>query len=275
MDISRFVKVAWRFKALLAVGLVLATALAAYSAVRVSFKGGLKVEHREGQVYLSATSVLVTQAGFPWGRAILDDVITVPSPVEGGKKQVVPRFADPGRYSGLAALYSQLARADEVVRNVKAKTAFDDYYDAEVAKSADGSSSLPMIFIKGYGPSTEEAKKVANVATDEFRAYLEKQQTENRITPDKRVEVIVTQRASQAEIFQKRSMVRPVMLFLLISMAFLAVAFALENLRPRRSADQSRPADWKPQAVPDSPQSVPEPPVQREREKASASVWSR
>lgn len=274
MDIGRFVSVVWRFKLLLACGLALATAIALFSFVRIGFDGGPKVTYRQNQVFLSATTVLVTQPGFPWGRAILDDVITAPSPIEGGKAQVVPRFSDPSRYSGLAALYAQLARADEVVANVKQGSGPNEYYAAEVVRSADGSSLLPMIFIKGYGPTEAAAKAVANRATDEFQKYLLTEQNANRIAQDKRVEVTVTQRASLAEIFAKRSMVRPIMMFLLISMGFLALAFAIENLRrPRR--ENEAPTDWKPQAVPDKPQVVPNPPVTREREKSSAAVWSR
>ncbi len=274
MDIGRFVKVASRFKVLLGCGLVLATVAAMFAFVRVSFDGGPKVKYRENEVWLSATNVLVTQAGFPWGRAILDDVITAPSPVEGGKTQVVPRFSDPGRYSGLAALYAQLARTDEVVARVKKGSGPNEYYEAEAVRSADGNSLLPMIFIKGYGPTEEASKAVANRATDEFQKYLETEQDANRIAKDKRVEVIVTQRATRAEIFAKRSMVRPIMMFLLISMGFLALAFALENLRPRRESEM--PADWTPQvAPPEMSHAVPEPPAARERESRSAAVWSR
>ena len=108
----------------------------------------------------------------------------------------------------------------------------------------------------------------------EFRKYLETEQDKNQIAKDKRVEVIVTQRAMTAEVFQKRSMVRPIMMFLLISMGCFAIAFALENLRPRRQPGM--PADWTPQEpVPDKPQLVPEPPATRERERSSAAVWSR
>jgi hypothetical protein len=274
MDISRFVSVAWRFKFLLAAGLALATAVAVFSYATVSLSGGPKLKPKQDQIYLSASTVLVTQAGFPWGRAILDDVIKAPAAVEGGKEQVVPRFSDPGRYSGLAALYAQLARADEIVARVKAKSGPTDYYEAETVRSGDGTSMLPMIFIKGYGPSAKAAEDVANRATEEFRNYLETEQDKNQIAKDKRVEVIVTQKATIAEVFQKRSMVRPIMMFLLISMGFFAVAFALENLRPRNQP--ARPAERTPQdGVPDKPQLVPEPPATRERERSSAAVWSR
>jgi hypothetical protein len=283
MDIARLLQVVWRFRLLVASGFALATIVALYSYLSISFGGGFKVSYREDPVYLSASAVLVTQPGFPWGRAILDDVITAPSPIEGGKPQIVPRFSDPGRYSGLAALYAQLARADQIVAKVKKGSGPNEYYEAEVVRAGDGASTLPMIFIKGYGPTAEAAKNVSNRATDEFRAYLETEQDRNRIAKDKRVEVIVTQRASQAEVFAKRSFVRPMMMFLLICIGFLALAFALENLRPRGDEStaggrrsERRPTPDKPQVVPapDKPQVVPDPPPARERERSSA-VWSR
>jgi hypothetical protein len=275
MDIARFVQVAWRFRLLLAAGLALASLTAVYSAFSISLSGGPKLSYKSQETWLSASSLLVTQAGFPWGRATLDETIVLPPAAEGEKSQVVPRFSDPGRFSGLAALYSQLAKADAVVSRVRKKSGPFEYYDADVVKATDGSTALPMIYIKGYGPSKAASEKVANVATEEFRKYLEEHQDENRIADDKRVEVVVTQRATDAVIFEKRSLVRPIMMFLLISMGFLALAFALENMRPRTPRASEAPGEWKPQAVPDAPRAVPEPPVKREREPGSASVWSR
>jgi hypothetical protein len=278
MDIARFVNVVWRYKILIGCGVLLASAVALNSYLRFSPSG---VKYRQEQVYLSAAAVLVTQPGFPWGRAILDDVITAPSPIEGGKPTLVPRFSDPGRYSGLAALYAQLARADEVVAKVQKGSGPNEYYQAEVIKAADGTTTLPMVYIKGYGPTAEAAVSVANRATDEFGRYLEAEQDRNRIAKDKRVEVVVTQRAAQAEVFATRSFVRPVMMFLLISMGILALAFALENLRSRR-AEGLAGGEWPPQQgvgsdkpqpiVPDKPHVVPPPPAPRER---SSAVWSK
>jgi hypothetical protein len=239
MDLNRFLQVAWRFKLLLAGGLVLATVVAFLSLARVTLDGNSpSVQFREQETWLSASTLLVTQSGFPWGRAILDDVITVQP--KGAEALTIPRYGDPGRYSGLAAIYAQLAKADPVRNSVMAGAGPGSRYEAEVVKSADGSGALPLLYIKGYGPSPEASENVANAATVEFQRYLERQQAKSGIAAGKRVQVVVTQRAGGAEIFEKRSFVRPMMMFLLIVMGFLALAFALENLRPDRDWDDER-----------------------------------
>jgi hypothetical protein len=75
-------------------------------------------------------------------------------------------------------------------------------------------------------------------ASKAFRRFLDREQAASGIPSDKRIKVVVTQRATKPELFEKRSLVRPIFLFLLINMGFLALAFALENLRPRRQPPQ-------------------------------------
>ena len=82
----------------------------------VGSAGGSKLEKHE--TWLSASTLLVTQAGFPWGRAILDEMCRRRQRAA-GKDEIVPRFGDPGRYSGLAALYAELAKGDAVQAKVK------------------------------------------------------------------------------------------------------------------------------------------------------------
>jgi hypothetical protein len=259
MDLARFLQVAWRYKLLLGLGLGLATVVAVLSFARFDPGAGIPpLEPRENDTWLSASTLLVTQDGFPWGRAILDETVPLAgSQDDTGKPETVPRFSDPGRYSGLASLYAELAKADEVQAEVAKDAKPGQYYEAMVVQQPGTSSALPMIYIKGYGPSPESAIDVAGRASKAFIDYIEKEQRRNDISSEKRVEVVVTKEATTPEIFEKRSFVRPIMMFLLISMVFLALAFALENLRSRPPAKEG-PAgvdDWEelwqaPQAEP-------------------------
>jgi hypothetical protein len=257
MDLQRFISVAWRFKLLLAIGLVLATLLAVMSVAKIG-SGGLS--YRQPQVFTSASTLFVTQDGFPWGRAILDDVITI-EPPGGGEPTVVPRFADPGRYSGLAALYAELAKGDAVRTQVMKNAGPGEHYTPVVAQTPGSSSSLPLIYMQGFGPSPEAAQRIANRASEVFQDYLEREQRQSRIDPTKRVEVTVTQRATRSEVFEGRSFVRPIFLFLLVMMAFLALAFGLENLHRSRRAKAEREswddeALWRPPDAQDAEQPV-------------------
>jgi hypothetical protein len=258
MDLQRFIRVAWRFKLLLAVGLALATSVAALSVVKIGSDG---ISYREPPVYTSAATLFVTQAGFPWGRAILDEMITV-DPGKGVPPTTVPRFGDPGRYSGLAALYAELAKSDEVRVQALKGAGPGEYYTPTVAQTPGSSTSLPMIYMQGFGSSPQAAEAMANRSTKAFIDFIEREQRDNDIESGKKVEVTVTQSATPAEIFEARSFVRPIFMFLLVAVAFLALAFGLENLRPRppraqESAEDAWPDEtlWPPDAVsPGEPQ---------------------
>jgi hypothetical protein len=232
MDLGVYLRVLWRFKILVAIGLVVASVLAINTLVRVEFRGGKPtVSYRADEVWESAATLFVTQQGFPWGRAILDEVVRIESGT--AEPQFIPRYGDPGRYSGLAALYAELAKSDAVQRQVMRTATREQRYEAELVKAPDGSTSLPLVSIKGYGPSPRAAQQVAIEASDAFRRYLAAQQLRNGIPADKRVVVFPVRRASPPVIFESRSFVQPIFIFLLVLMVFIALAFVLENLRPR------------------------------------------
>ena len=234
MDIGRFLQVAWRFKLVLGAGIALATLVALMSFVKLP-----SMEFRENDRWLSASTLLVTQDGFPWGRAILDETVPLAgSQDESGQDATVPRFSDPGRYSGLAALYAELAKADEVQAKVLANAQPGESYESMVVQQPGATATLPMIYLKGYGPTPESAVAVAQRASNAFIEYLEDQQKKSGIDDTKRIEVSITSKFTPPQLFEKRSFVRPIMLFLLISMVTLALIFALENLRPRAQPEQ-------------------------------------
>ena len=74
MDLGRFISVAWRFRGLLAAGLLIATLVSVSALARVSISGGKPtLTYREEESWTSASTLFITQSGFPWGRAILDE----------------------------------------------------------------------------------------------------------------------------------------------------------------------------------------------------------
>jgi hypothetical protein len=243
MDLGLYLRVLWRFKVLVGCGLLLAFAAALLSFARVEFDGGMpKLIHRTDEVWLSASTVFVTQEGFPVGRSILDELIPADAP-EGAEETFVPRFGDAGRYSGLAEVYAELAKSDEVRREVLSGAPPHTSYEPEPARSPNG-TVLPLIHMKGYGTSPEAAAAIANRATEAFRTYLEEEQARNGIPESRRVEVVITKEARGAELFEPRSVVRPIFIFLVVAMIFVALAFALENFRPRaRTAPDVQPVE--------------------------------
>ena len=231
MDLGRFLSVVWRFRVLLAAGLMIATLISVASLARISTSG---ITYREQESWTSASVLFITQAGFPWGRAILDDMVTVEQ--EGQAPISVPKYGDPGRYSGLAALYAELAKSDGVQAAVMKNIRPGEFVEPMVVQSPGSNTALPLMTLKAFGPTPESAMDTAQRASKAFREYLDRQQASNGIPPEERIKVTVTQKATNPELFEKRSYVRPIFLFLLINMGFLALAFALENLRPRAVA---------------------------------------
>jgi hypothetical protein len=228
MDLGRFISVVWRFRLLFAAGVLLACLVSITSLARISTSG---IQYREQESWTSASVLFITQSGFPWGRAILDDMITIEN--ENAPPTQLPKYGDPARYSNLAALYAELAKSDGVQAAVMKNSRPGEFVEPMVVSSPGASTALPLMTMKAFGPTPQSAMDTAQRASRAFRAFLDRQQASNGIPKSERIEVVVTQKATTPELFEKRSYVRPIFLFLLINMGFLALAFALENLRPR------------------------------------------
>jgi hypothetical protein len=231
MNLRLFFDVLARFKYLVAAGLIVAFALAALSHVRVSLDGSkVHFEYRAEERWQSTATLFVTQDGFPWGRSVLDEVVPVGPEGDAG---YVPRYSDVNRFQTLAHLYAQLAMGDDVRAIMRRDGPIGGRYEAGLVRSEDGSASLPLVAIAGIGPTPQRAEAIARRATDAFLLFLRRAQESNRIPQAKRVEIEVVKQPRRAELVQGRRMTRPVFLFVLAMSAVVALAFALENLRPR------------------------------------------
>ena len=70
MDLKLFVSVLWRFRLLVAMGILLAVSLAMLSMVRVGTDG---IAYRQTELWSSTTRLGVTQRGFPEGRLFAEE----------------------------------------------------------------------------------------------------------------------------------------------------------------------------------------------------------
>jgi hypothetical protein len=232
VDFAVYLRVLWRFKALMLAGAAAALGLALLSVVRVGFDGGVpKLQYRDQEVYASSATLFVTQEGFPWGRAILDDTLKVQG--QDGMPSYIPRYGDSGRYSGLAQLYVELAKSDAVRIAVLRHSPRGSSYQPDVVKSADGGTVLPLIYMTGFGTTPQAARATARTATQAFRNFLAQEQERNLIPAEKRVFVNVMSEPNRAWVFTPRSYTRQIFVFLLVFGAVIALAFVLENVRPQ------------------------------------------
>jgi hypothetical protein len=250
VDVALYFSVLWRFRLLVALGVIAASALAIFAAAKIELDGSVpKFTTRGTNVWESRSTLLVTQEGFPWGRSTLNELV----PVSDDQKQqqpggFAPRFADPGRYSSLALLYARLAGSDDVRRRMLRDGPIDGEFAAEATRSSDGSAYLPLIEIIAQAETPDEAKQLAARATEAFRTYLDEQQVVNEIPPAERVQVPVLTAPAKPILVQGPSIVRPIFLFLAVLAVVVGIAFLLENLRPRPAAASVRSPSFRDEA---------------------------
>jgi hypothetical protein len=233
MDFRLYARVIWRFKLIMLAGLVLALALAFFSMVKVTRHG---VSYRQTELWSSTTRVGVTQKGFPWGRLFAQAATVqgvVPSATEQkAAKEDIP-VADPGRFNGLAILYSQLATSDEVRLLIRRDHGPVGQILATPLVQGDNQQQLPIIDITAISTSPTNAMRLSMIGAKALDTYITSQQDANKVPASDRaiLQLLLTPR--QAHLFQPRPKTMPIIIFGVVMLAAFALAFLLENLRPR------------------------------------------
>jgi hypothetical protein len=240
MDLNLYFRVLWRFRILALIGLALATLLAALTLVKISFSDGLQVSYRGSERWSSTASIFVTQEGFPLGRSIYDEVVPVGSggTTEGSTQatapdgEYVPRFADPSRFSTYAQLYARLASSDLLERRMLRDGPLNGQVTAETATDPRNPGIfLPLVDIQGLADTASAAR-----ATRALVEYVKQEQVSNDIAPSRRVILRVLNEPGTPVLVVARSKTRPVFVFGAVLIAFAALLFLLENLRPQARA---------------------------------------
>jgi hypothetical protein len=217
MDLGLFFRVIWRFRILVALGLVIALSLTVLAMARVSFSGGPpRLVYRQHEQWQSYTTLIVSPRGFPWGRSVFS------------------LNYDPSRYASLATIYANLAESDAVKRRMIR----EDPHATILAKpllagSASNAPPLPLFTVAATARSGGTAVTDAEHATSAFLQFLKGQQSDNGIPQKARVNVAVIKHATKPELLKGRSKTTPAAVFLTVMLAFIGLAFMLENLRPR------------------------------------------
>jgi hypothetical protein len=218
MDLRLYARVLWRFRILVIAGLLVATGLAILATFRVSPTKSPHLTFRQSKLYISNGQLLVTQAGFPLGRSI-------------------SASNDPSaRFSGLATLYARLAGSDPVEKTVLPNGPTSTMY-IDVRPATDPSNPglvLPIIQFGAVAPSPQLARRLAQQTMQRLQNYLAAQQEQNAIPVKQRVLLqVLDWPGGKPQVFQGRSLSRPMIVFLATMLAVIALAFTLENLRPR------------------------------------------
>lgn len=218
MDLPLFARIMRRHPVIVVVGTTLAIALSLLSLLRIGSEG---VSYRQQEQWVSYTTLMVTQRGFPWGS------------LSGLSPERVP-YADAGRLGGLAVLYSQLVNSDQVKRMMLRHGPLNGTVEAAAIpalKNSSTSDPLPFVRIAGLSPSPGAASRLATDAATALRTYLEAQQSAAAIKPSRRVQLKLSTAATAPTLYKKRSKALPIVVLLTLLIGTVLAAFVLENIR--------------------------------------------
>ena len=248
MDLPLFGRVVWRFKFLVAGGMLLAIGLSFLSVAKVG-PGG--VQFRQAQVWADDVTLLVSPKGFPWGSV---------SPSQS---------ADPATFGSLATIYANLATSEAAPGEAPAEAAPaeaapeaapeggeegglealckidpDSCPHVDFAKEpmiatvvpysyqSSNSPPLPFITMEAQAATKERVVELVRRESNAFLQYLHTLQAADQIPPDKRAQVTIV-KGDQIRLLKPRSKTVPIMILMLVMTITFGLAFLLENLRPR------------------------------------------
>jgi hypothetical protein len=231
VDLNLYFRVLWRFRLIVATGFVLAIAVAIASIAKVGFADG-SISYRQHETWQGTTRLFVTQQGFPWGYAPTpgDPSTSVsPTPTSSGLQ-----FADPTRLAGLAVVYAQLINGNRIQRQIQESVPGVVLSAAPVTDPSTNNTPLPLVAVTSVAPTPAQAARVSLVGAELFRSYIAHQQTTAEIPLKQRVVLQVV--STDTALIAGRKKTLAIVAFLAVLTATIALAFVLENRRPRIQA---------------------------------------
>jgi hypothetical protein len=242
VELERHLGVFWRHRRLLGIAAFLGLVLAFVAAFKVP-----EMKRRGETVYSSTSTIMVTQAGFPWGRVVLPGSADVPgatdAPTTGdssSKSDNQIDFADPGRFSNLATVYSILAHSDEIRLRLKQKVTPEQITAAPLDVNGRGDQFLPMIDITTTDKTAAAAFDLNSATIKALNNYLVEQMDSNDVPRRQRVELTTINKPTPPILVEGPSFAPPMLAFLLAIIAGISVCYILENFKLGRVIGQIR-----------------------------------
>lgn len=211
MDFRLYGQVLWRHKVLVLAGLVVAIVLAELSVVSVSPSGTVK--YRQAQLWASTTQLAV-------GSNLVG--VTPAPPIDLGQT---------------ASQYAIWAMSDPVKRIIRRSGPLRGKVLANPLTTPSGQNQ-PFLDVTAISTSPSASYSLADRAAKALQTYLQIRWRENKVAPSNRVDLEQSLRAPPA-VYKSRSKTMPVLIFLVVMFAFVALAFVLENLSSRDQDDES------------------------------------
>jgi hypothetical protein len=230
MDIELFVRTLWRYRYVVVSGVALAFTLAFLSFVRVQpFGDGPAFEYRQTESWGSTFTLQVTQRGFPEGRT----QIRTELPQGVAPTDAAQVFADPGRLVSLAQLYARLVNSDRVRAIMSQDGPVYGRLTTRELTSDDG-EPLPILELTAVTQSPQRAVERVLGQARAFQKYIRTNQQRAGVPAGDRVELTDVSGPTRPKVIASRSKTLPLIVFVSMMIAMLALVLALENVRQRR-----------------------------------------
>jgi hypothetical protein len=238
VNLERHLAVLWRYRALTILGLLLGIALALMAAFKIGPNG---IERRGSEQWSSTSQVFVTQQGFGWGRATLPIAKApdatgneaVGSPVTPENLEGI-KFADPGRFTNLALLYSVISASDEVRGKLPGPPAPEQIVAGPLDPTGKGDNFLPIITLITTDTTAERTVNLNNETVEGLKDWLSEEQDKNQIARKDRVLLTTLSRPSAPTLVAGRSLTPSILALMLCVIATVALAHILEGVRLAR-----------------------------------------
>jgi hypothetical protein len=226
MDLRQHLRVWWRWRIVLAVGLLAAAVLGTLATFAPSFSG---LKWRSTPEYTSTSRLFVTQPGFPWGRATLpgaDPNGTGNAGTTGGET-----FAAPDRFSNLALVYSYIGQSD-VIRSLISPRPVTSQIQVAAPVIPGSSDPLPLLEITTKASSSADAQKLNAASIRALGGYLKDQLDANKVAEKDRVQLQVLNPPTVGFLTGGRSLTLSIVTYILVMVGTFVLLYVLENLYP-------------------------------------------
>lgn len=217
MDLALYARVLSRHSAVLLIGCAVAFFLATTSYYRVTVDGVLpEFTPRKAEIWQSQANVYLTEKGFPAGSRA--------------------QYNNASRFTGLTGLYARLAQSDQVLKRIERSGPLPGAFQAApVVDTTAGPVPLPVVALFGKAGSPARAKETLARGLNGFLGYVRANQVAAGIPESQRIELRIINAPESAILIEPRKKTLPVVVFLAVMIAAVAVVFILENASRNRT----------------------------------------
>jgi len=222
VDLDLLIRALWRQRWIMLAGTAVATVLALAAYVNLDPFNGHFLEHRQPNKWASSVTMQLTQPGFPEGRVSLRNV-------EGG---------DSAQLASLALLYPRLANTDAV--RAKMPKPIYGRIDIETISTADG-DPLPLIKLTAVTSSKHWSFDRVRHQARAFSSFIRSNQERHGVPIRQRIQLETVIGPTKPALAVQRSKTLPILVFLSMLIATVALALVIENRRRDKPNAASTP----------------------------------